>query len=177
MKQLLLTIAALFVVAAATAQQPQQTPTLDQTQPLPVIYDSVTTHFAVAPTYKGAGLEKYWKWLINTIVYPPQLQANRVAGSVKIRFVVDTDGKVLIGDVLESTREEFTEAVVAAMRRSSKWKPGMILDEETGEPKAVKVLYTLLIPFQPRPENVDHSDATLNRFVEVKDLKPFGSRN
>jgi protein TonB len=136
----------------------------------------MTSTFDVEPTYKKGNLQKYYKWLFQTVEYPTELRMNRVEGTVNIRIVIDTDGTVLAGDVLSSPHEEFSDAVAKAIERSSKWKPAM-LRNEGGELVPVKVLYTIPVKFTLPPESVeDVIDVESGRFREDPDFKPYGAR-
>lgn len=59
-------------------------------------------------------------WPTNPVPrYPAELRALRLQGSVSVRFVVDTTGRVIMESVMVdgATHERFTDAVIDALRR------------------------------------------------------------
>lgn len=93
------------------------------------------------PTYSG-GTQKLLLYLKENLHYPKAAQKNKVEGIVVIRFIIDKNGSIFSPVIVKDATNGFcTEEAIRLVRNMPKWWPGK-QDE-----KAVKVYYTLAIPF------------------------------
>ena len=46
------------------------------------------------PTFKGGSPNEFAVWITKHVKYPKEAKENGVEGTVKVRFVIDTDGRV-----------------------------------------------------------------------------------
>lgn len=75
-------------------------------------------------------------------LYPIAMKREGASGTVKVEFIVDTDGKVLNARPVESTHQGFEDAAVAAV---SKWKfrAGVKAGRKVNTRMAVPIIFTL----------------------------------
>ncbi|WP_302104428.1 TonB family protein, partial [uncultured Alistipes sp.] len=76
------------------------------------------SELAVAPVFRKGGFEKYWTWVMSRLKYPEDAEARKVEGRVTMRVIVEPDGSVTPGEVLESPDPALTEAVVRIVEGS-----------------------------------------------------------
>ena len=94
------------------------------------------------PTFQGGDLSKFRNWVQSNVRYPQIALENGIQGNVVIKFVVEKDGKLSNIQVLQSPDKTLSDAAVAVLQRSPKWKPGKQRN------KPVRVTYTLPISFR-----------------------------
>ncbi|GAB3938207.1 energy transducer TonB [Mucilaginibacter myungsuensis] len=90
--------------------------------------------------YPG-GIDKFYKYLENTMKYPSVARENNVQGKVFLTFVVEKDGALTDIKVLRGIGSGCDEEAVRVVKGSKKWKPGM----QNG--RAVRQQYTVPISF------------------------------
>lgn len=95
------------------------------------------------PTFPG-GEEKMYKYLQNTIKYPPIAQENGIQGTVYLNFVVGKDGKIRDIKVLRGVDKLLDAEAIRVVKKMPPWKAG----KQRG--KAVSVTYNLPIKFTLR---------------------------
>jgi TonB family protein len=86
----------------------------------------VTPPRETMPTFQGGDVNSFARWVGANVSYPEELDNENIGGRVIVRFVVNTDGSLSDYDVLADPHPALTAAVLEAMRRAPKWKPGMI---------------------------------------------------
>ena len=96
----------------------------------------------VMPTFQGGDLSKFRNWVQSNVRYPQIALENGIQGNVVIKFVVEKDGKLSNIQVLQSPDKTLSDAAVAVLQRSPKWKPGKQRN------KPVRVTYTLPVSFK-----------------------------
>ena len=94
------------------------------------------------PTFQGGDLSKFRTWVQSNVRYPQIALENGIQGNVVIKFVVEKDGKLSNIQVLQSPDKTLSDAAVAVLQRSPKWKPGKQRN------KPVRVTYTLPVSFK-----------------------------
>lgn len=94
------------------------------------------------PTFQGGDLSKFRNWVQSNVKYPQIALENGIQGNVVIKFVVEKDGKLSNIQVLQSPDKTLSDAAVAVLQRSPKWKPGKQRN------KPVRVTYTLPVSFK-----------------------------
>ena len=94
------------------------------------------------PTFQGGDLSKFRNWVQLNVKYPQIALENGIQGNVVIKFVVEKDGKLSNIQVLQSPDKTLSDAAVAVLQRSPKWKPGKQRN------KPVRVTYTLPVSFK-----------------------------
>ena len=104
--------------------------------------DDVFTILEDPATFKGGSLGEFRKWVMDHLRYPQIAQENGIQGNVVIEFVVDENGDVDCTRVLQSPDQSLTDAAIAAIQKSPKWKPG----KQRG--KAVKQKFVLPVAFK-----------------------------
>ena len=101
------------------------------------IFESVE----VMPEYSG-GTKKLLLYLKDNLHYPKAAQKNKIEGIVVVRFIVDINGSIKNPVIIKDATNGFcTEEALRLVKNMPKWWPG----KQGG--KAVKVYYTLAIPF------------------------------
>jgi protein TonB len=77
-------------------------------------------------------------------IYPPDLRRNGITGSVTVRFIVDSQGRVIDASVVESAEHEFDENCLQAMLRW-KFRPG----KRSGRPVSFRAEETFRFTLDP----------------------------
>lgn len=94
------------------------------------------------PTYRGGTEAEFQKHLQQLVRYPQEAQELNIEGKVILKFVVDEKGNVVMPEILLSSHELLSNAVLDALGRTGKWKPGEQLSLK------VKVTFTIPIFFR-----------------------------
>ena len=94
------------------------------------------------PTFKGQGADAFAAWVTAHLKYPKDAKAAHIDGTVKIKFVVGSNGGVQEVEVLQGVFPSLDAEAVRVVRSSPKWKPGI----KDGKP--CRVTYTLPVLFQ-----------------------------
>lgn len=92
------------------------------------------------PEFIG-GETALYKFLEKNVKYPKAARKAYVEGTVRVRFVVDTDGTVTDIKVKKQGNKYLDEEAIRVVSLSPRWKPGKI------EGKEVKVYYAIPIKF------------------------------
>ena len=100
------------------------------------------------PTFQGGDLSKFRTWVQSNVRYPQIALENGIQGNVVIKFVVEKDGKLSNIQVLQSPDKTLSDAAVAVLQRSPKWKPGKQRN------KPVRVTYILPVSFKIQQQEV-----------------------
>ena len=74
-------------------------------------------------SFNGEGLEGFSKWLLSNIVRPKGCEHE---GTMKVSFVIGTNGKVTDVKILESVCEELDNKVVSVIKNSPAWEPAKL---------------------------------------------------
>ena len=93
------------------------------------------------PTFKGGGPNNFATWVTSHVKYPKAAKKAGVEGTVKVCFVVDTDGKITDAHVHEGVHPELDAEAVRVVMKSPQWEPG----KKDGKP--VRVSYTMPVMF------------------------------
>ncbi len=96
----------------------------------------------VMPTFEGGDITVFRDWVRRNISYPQTMRNRDVMGKVEIKFFVETDGSVVLQEMIASPHEDFSLEVVRVLLQSPKWTPGMF------EGIPVRVWYVLPVDFQ-----------------------------
>ena len=93
------------------------------------------------PTFKGKGTDAFSQWVTAHLKYPKDAKAAHIDGTVKVKFVVGSNGGVQEVEVLQGVYPSLDAEAVRVVRSSPKWKPGI----KDGKP--IRVTYTLPVIF------------------------------
>ena len=93
------------------------------------------------PTFQGKGTDAFSAWVTAHLKYPKDAKAAHIDGTVKVKFVVGSNGGVQEVEVLEGTFSSLDAEAVRVIKSSPKWKPGI----KNGKP--CRVTYTLPVIF------------------------------
>ena len=77
------------------------------------------------PQYHNGGLENFHKFIQQIVEYPPTAAENFIEGRVFVTFVVDKKGYVTRVEIQRGAHPLLDNAVIAAINKSDRWKPGM----------------------------------------------------
>ncbi|WP_146198668.1 M56 family metallopeptidase [Pararcticibacter amylolyticus] len=99
----------------------------------------------VLPNFPG-GMPMFYQYVSKEFKYPLEAQKNKITGRLIINFVVEKDGSLNGIRVLRDLGNGLGEEAVKMLKNSPKWVPG------TQNGKPVRVMYTLPIMVQPKPE-------------------------
>lgn len=80
------------------------------------------TKVDVEAQYPG-GHAKFLEYIEANFQYPPRCQEEGISGYVRLRFVVDVDGKISRISPVETTKscEEFTAEAIRVLKKSPRW--------------------------------------------------------
>lgn len=92
------------------------------------------------PEFPG-GMQKFSKFLQNSIRYPAEAHDKNIQGKVFITFVVEKDGSLTDIKVVRGIGGGCDEEAVRVMKLSPKWNPG------TQNSHTVRVFYTIPLSF------------------------------
>ena len=93
------------------------------------------------PTFKGKGTDAFSAWVTAHLKYPKDAKAAHIDGTVRLKFVVGTNGGVQEVEVVQGVFPSLDAEAVRVVKSSPKWKPGV----KDGKP--VRVSYTLPVIF------------------------------
>ena len=93
------------------------------------------------PTFKGKGTDAFSQWVTAHLKYPKDAKAAHIDGTVKVKFVVGSNGGVQEVEVLQGVHPSLDAEAVRVIKSSPKWKPGV----KDGKP--CRVSYTLPVIF------------------------------
>ena len=93
------------------------------------------------PTFKGGGPNHFALWVAKHLKYPKYAKETGIEGTVKVHFVIDTNGRISEAHVHEGVHPVLDQEAVRVVMKSPKWKPG----KKDGKP--VRVSYTLPVIF------------------------------
>ena len=93
------------------------------------------------PTFKGKGTEAFSAWVTSHLKYPKDAKAAHIDGTVKVKFVIGTNGGVQEVEVEQGVYPSLDAEAVRVIKSSPKWKPGI----KDGKP--CRVTYTLPVIF------------------------------
>ena len=79
----------------------------------------------VNPSFKGKGIDAFSAWVSDHLKYPKDAKAARIAGTVRIKFVVGSNGGVQEVEVEQGVSPSLDAEAVRVVRSSPKWKPGI----------------------------------------------------
>ena len=95
----------------------------------------------VYPTFKGKGPDAFSAWVTAHLKYPKDAKAAHIDGTVRVKFVIGTNGGVQEVEVEKGVFPSLDAEAVRVVKSSPKWKPGI----KNGKP--VRVTYTLPVIF------------------------------
>ena len=104
--------------------------------------DEIFTILEDPATFRGGGLAEFRQWVMERVRYPQIALENGIQGNVIIEFVIDENGDMTRIKVLQSPDPVLSDAAVAVLQKSPKWKPG----KQRG--KAVKMKFVLPVSFK-----------------------------
>lgn len=93
------------------------------------------------PTFLGNGTSAFSKWVGTKLVYPPISKKNKVEGTVKVQFKVDTTGCIIDAEVTNGVSRELDEEALRVVNSSPRWTPGYLCG------KPIKVVYRIPVIF------------------------------
>jgi TonB family protein len=93
------------------------------------------------PKFQGEDMGAFSRWLNRRIIRP---KGCKHSGTMKVSFIVDTDGSIKDVKVVESVCEELDALVVSLISESPKWEPA------THEGKPVGQYLSIPISFKMR---------------------------
>lgn len=78
------------------------------------------------PVFNG-GISAFMEYVRNSFNYPVRCQEAGISGSVKLRFVVERNGRISHVKAIETTDAcpEFTTEAIKVVEHSPRWKPGI----------------------------------------------------
>ena len=96
----------------------------------------------VMPKFPG-GQDSLTKFIESNLVYPAELKDVNIAGTVRVRFIVDEMGNVREPIVLTSDNALLDQAAIDVISKLPRWTPGSQLGEK------VQVYIMIPIDFKP----------------------------
>ena len=104
--------------------------------------DEIFTILEDPATFQGGGLGDFRNWVMERVRYPQFAQENGIQGNVIVEFVIDETGQLGRIKVLQSPDPVLSDATIAVLQKSPKWKPG------TKRGKAVKMKFVVPVMFK-----------------------------
>jgi TonB family protein len=98
------------------------------------------------PVFEGGDLNDFRNWVQGKLSYPREAVANRIQGTVTLKFVIEKDGSLSSVEEIASPGKVFTDEAVRVVGSSPKWTPG------TNKGKPVRVFYILPVQFRLEKE-------------------------
>jgi TonB family protein len=114
-------------------------PSLEDTQ----IYDEPEE----VASYPG-DMSAFWKFLFGNVQYPESAKAERVEGRVRLRFVVEKDGRLTNFTVLESPDKRLSDEIIRVFKMMPQWQPA----KNNGRP--VRSYYSMPFLFKLKKQHV-----------------------
>lgn len=105
-----------------------------------VVEEEIFTVVENEPEFPG-GMEALYKYLGESIKYPPVAKENNITGKVYVTFVVEKDGSIANPRVLRDIGGGCGQEAIRVVKAMPKWKPG----KQRG--KAVRVQFNLPVSF------------------------------
>lgn len=102
---------------------------------------SYFTYFKMA-SFENGNLKKYRNYVMSKLVYPEEAIGREITGTVFVGFVVNTMGKVVDVEVVESPNYYLSKAAVNVVLATPNWEPAI------HEGKKVKQQFYIPITFQ-----------------------------
>ena len=103
--------------------------------------DSVYEHVEQMPEFPG-GQYAFLNFIAKNLRYPTVAYTNKIQGKTVVSFVVEPDGSIDNVEVFKSSTNVLDEEAVRVVKKSPKWKPGMI------DGKPVRVKYCVPVNFR-----------------------------
>ena len=134
--------AALVIMGCKPAEAREaDTPATQEATVTTTVNDTVYDVVEVSPEFPG-GTEALYKYIAENIHYPEQAKANKMEGSVVVRFVVEADGTISNAKVLRGIGGGCDEEALRVVNAMPKWQPGSV------DGKPVRVQFNLPIIFK-----------------------------
>jgi TonB family protein len=96
----------------------------------------------VPATFKGGDISVFRRWVMDNMKYPKAAAKKNIQGDVVVEFVIDENGELGSINVLKTPDPLLSDAVVAVLKKSPKWKPA----EQRG--KRVKMKFVFPVTFK-----------------------------
>lgn len=96
------------------------------------------------PAFSGGDLALQ-KYIANNLLVPQKAISNQVNGNVLLDFIVNEDGSLSDIEVLEDIGQGCGEAAIKLVEAMPAWNPAV------WKGKPIKMAYTLVVPFQLKP--------------------------
>jgi len=103
-----------------------------------IIHDWISLE--VQPTFPG-GMDKFYKYLSKSIIYPAMAQEKGTQGKVFVSFVIEKNGMLSDIQVVRKLGDGTDEEAIRVLKSSPKWLPGIQNGHE------VRVKYNIPINF------------------------------
>ncbi len=86
--------------------------------------DKIFTEIETPPEFPG-GVNEFYNFLSNNIIYPAEAKKNNIVGRIIIRFVVEKDGSLRDLKVIRGVNKLLDDEALRVMELSPKWHPGI----------------------------------------------------
>jgi TonB family protein len=128
------------------------------------VYDFVSLE--TQPTFPG-GMEKFYAYLKENVLYPAEAKANKLEGKVFLSFIVEKDGSLMDIQVQRGLGGGTDEEAVRVLKACPRWTPG------TQNGNVVRVKYNIPISFNlktSKSENGAAPDKSTSKAPHVYDF-------
>lgn len=95
------------------------------------------------PEFIG-GKTKFYAFLFNNFVSPKD-EDSYMGSIIYLSFIIDKNGKLINAKIKKSTHPKIEAAILKALKKSPKWKPGL------NNGIAVSVKYSTFVRLEPSP--------------------------
>jgi len=145
-KNLIIAIAATVLTAGATpcnaqttktSQEQKSQPAQPQSQQTPVYEQNQVEQPAAFP----GGIEKQMKFMMQNLKYPETAEKDGASGTVRVHFIIETDGSLTNIKVKESIHPALDAEGIRVVKAMPKWTPAKL------HGKAVRQSAIITIPF------------------------------
>lgn len=103
--------------------------------------DEIKDFVEVQASFVG-GMEKWYLYLKDNLIYPTQARRMGIEGTAIVRFVVNTDGSIQDVEIVRTVGGGCDEVALAVIKNSPNWNPGRV------NGKAVRSRMTIPIKFR-----------------------------
>ena len=106
-----------------------------------VAEESENNSYSYIPPKPDGSKGKWKDYIKENIRYPSSGMAEKIKGTVKLRFTVNRDGSITNMEVLKSLGDEFDKEAIRLVNEGPKWEPAKLNDEIVKREVRVKIRF------------------------------------
>lgn len=87
--------------------------------------DTAYFRYFTPPSFKGGDISFFAGWVLEKLQYPDEARNKREEGEVKVKFIIDTGGKLTKPVITKHDKSYFNREVLRAITDSPIWSPAL----------------------------------------------------